>query len=277
MRPIVGTEAIAAGVLTRGALRWNYTAVHPNVYLPKEACRDLHTNAVAAWLWTGRKGIVAGRAAAALHGVQWIDDTVPIELIAKHGRSRPGVAVRSERIGDDEVCEIGELLVTTPSRTALDLARHLPRDAAVAHLDALAAATAVTPPEIRTLEERYRRARGIQAARVAVDLMDGGARSPRETALRLLLIDAGLPRPRTNVEVGDNTWSTAIAMGWDGPMVGIDFEEDEPIDGYRAVQHIEREELFHRLGWFHIRVRHQHAPRFIVHRARSALRQRGWR
>ena len=44
-----------------------------------------------------------------------------------------------------------------------------------------------------------------------------------------------------------------------------------------AVQHIEREELFHRLGWFHIRVRAEHAPSFIVHRARSALRQRGWR
>ena len=127
MWPIVGTEAVATGALTRGALRWRYTAVHPNIYLPKDARRDLFTNTVAAWLWTGRKGIVAGRAAAALHGVQWIEDTVPIELIARHGRRQPGVVVRDEQIGDDEVCEVGELLVTTPARTALDLARHLPR------------------------------------------------------------------------------------------------------------------------------------------------------
>ena len=118
MWPIVGTEAVATGALTRGALRWRYTAVHPNIYLPKDARRDLFTNTVAAWLWTGRKGIVAGRAAAALHGVQWIEDTVPIELIARHGRQQPGVVVRDEQIGDDEVCEVGELLVTTPARNA---------------------------------------------------------------------------------------------------------------------------------------------------------------
>jgi hypothetical protein len=98
MWPIVGTEAVATGALTRGALRWRYTVVHPNIYLPKDARRDLFTNTVAAWLWTGRKGIVAGRAAAALHGVQWIEDTVPIELIARHGRRQPGVVVRDEQI-----------------------------------------------------------------------------------------------------------------------------------------------------------------------------------
>jgi hypothetical protein len=277
MMPILGTEAIATGALTRSALRWNYTALHPNVYLPKESRRDLYINTVAAWLWTGRKGIVAGRAAAALHGVQCIEDTAQVEIIAKHGRRQPGIVVREERVGEDEVCKIADLPVTSTPRTALDLARRLHRDDAVAHLDALAAATGLTATDVWQLEERYRGARGMPAARVAIGLMDGGARSRRETALRLLLIDAGLPRPRTNIEVGDEIWSAAIAMGWDGPMVGIDCEEDGPIDGYRAVQHIEREELFHRLGWFHIRVRAQHATRSIVHRARSALRQRGWR
>jgi hypothetical protein len=173
MWPIVGTEAVATGALTRGALRWRYTAVHPNIYLDKDARRDLFTNTVAAWLWTGRKGIVAGRAAAALHGVQWIEDTVPIELIARHGRRQPGVVVRDEQIGDDEVCKVGELLVTTPARTGLDLARHLPRDA--------------------------------------------------------------------------------------------------------AVQDIACQELFQRLGWFHIRAHPQQSPTFILHRVRAALRQRGWR
>lgn len=275
MWPIVGTEAVAAGAVTRGVLRWNYTAVHPNVYLPNDARRDIYINTVAAWLWTGRNGIVAGQAAAALHGVQWIEDTVPIELIAKHGRRRPGVLIRDERICDDEVCKIGELLVTTPARTALDLARRLPREAAVAHLDALAAVTGITAIDIRSLEERHRAARGIRAARVAVDLMDGGARSPRESSLRLLLIDAGLPRPRTGIILRDDMWGAVIAMGWDGPMVGVDHDEGERIDGYHAVQNIECEELFQRLGWFHIRVRREHNRRSIVHRVRAALRQRG--
>jgi hypothetical protein len=167
--------------------------------------------------------------------------------------------------------------VTSIPRTALDLARHLRRDEAVAHLDALAAVTGITATDIWPLVERYRGARGIPVARAAIGLMDGGARSPRETALRLLLIDAGLPRPRTDICVSDDEWAARFAMGWDEPMVGVTCEGDEAIDGYRAVQHIESHELFQRLGWFDIRVRTQHAPSFVVHRVRTALRQRGKR
>ena len=82
------------------------------------------------------QGVVAGRAAAALHGAKWIDATTPVELIADHTRRRKGVIVHEERIASDEITCVGDLPVTTPSRTALDLARHLQRDVAVAHLDA---------------------------------------------------------------------------------------------------------------------------------------------
>ena len=68
MEVILGSEAIAAGRLTRGALRWNYTAILPGVYIPADARRDIATRAKAAWLWTGREGIIAGRTAAALWG-----------------------------------------------------------------------------------------------------------------------------------------------------------------------------------------------------------------
>jgi hypothetical protein len=274
MWPIVGTEAVATGALTRGSLRWNYTAVHPNVYLPNNARRDLYINTVAAWLWTGRKGIVAGQAAAALHGVQWIEDTVPIELIGTRGRRQDGVVIRDERIGDDEVCKIGELPVTSPTRTALDLARRLPRDAAVAHLDALAAVTGLTATDVVPLEERYRATRGIRAAHAAISLMDGGSRSPRQTSLRLFLIDAGLPRPRTDIRLSDDLWEATIGMGWEVPMVGVDCEDDR--SGLNAVQDIACQELFQRLGWFYIRAHSQHTPTFTLHRVRTALRQRGW-
>ena len=271
--PIIGTEAMAAGALTRGALRWNYTAIHPNVYLRNDARRDLYINTFAAWLWTGRKGVIAGPAAAALYGVGWIRDTVPVELIAKHGRRRPGIVVRDERISEDEVSVVAGLPVTSPARTALDLARHLPRDEAVAHVDALAAVTNVTLADVMTIADRYPRTRGIGQAPIALHLMDGGARSTHETRIRLLLIDAGLPRPRTNIAVGDDMWESVIALGWDGPMVGVGYEEHRG-DGYRAVQDIACEELFQRTGWMHIRVRAEHTPSSIVHRVRTALLHR---
>lgn len=153
-QPFVGTEAISEGTLTRGALRWNNTAVHPGVYVPNGAERTLYLNTVAAWLWTGRKGVIAGRAAAALHGAKWIDASTPIEVIAEHTRRRTGVVVHEERISADEITFIGELPVTTPARTALDIARHLTRDVAVPHLDALTAATGVTFDKVIALADK---------------------------------------------------------------------------------------------------------------------------
>ncbi|MBE1552834.1 hypothetical protein GGC64_006925 [Mycobacterium sp. OAS707] len=275
MLPILGTEAIASGALTRSALRWNYTALLPDVYQLKDARRDLYSNAVAAWLWTKRKGIIAGRAAAALHGVSWIEDSAQVEIIAEHGRRQPGVVVREERIGDDEISTIGELLVTTPARTALDLGRHLARDAAVAHLDALAGLTGVTRPDIAILEERYRGARGMPAARAAIALMDGGARSPRETALRLLLIDAGLPRPSTAISLSDDLWEATIGMGWEQPKVGVDCEESR--SGRNAAQDVACHDMLQRLGWYHIRVPPRQPQAVTISRVRRALRLRGWR
>jgi hypothetical protein len=274
--PFIGSEAVAAGVLTRGALRWNYNAIHPDVYQQKDACRDLYVNTVAAWLWTGRTGVITGQAAAAMHGVSWIGDTAPVEVITKHGRPRPGVVIREERIGDDEVVHIGGLPVTSPARTALDLGRHLERDTAVARIDALAGVTGLTADDIKFLEHRYQRARGIPAARIATELMDGGASSPEESQLRLRLIDAGLPRPHTNILVADDLWEAVIAMGWEGPKVGVDYYcEAEVTDRYGAIQQIATEELFQRQGWMHFRIRPDRTATHASHRVRAALRQRG--
>ncbi|OBF47579.1 type IV toxin-antitoxin system AbiEi family antitoxin [Mycolicibacterium monacense] len=275
--PLIGVEAIADGVLTRGQLRARYTAVHPGVYVPKHAERTLLVNVLAAWLWTGRRGVIAGRAAAALHGAKWVDTTTPIEVIAEHGRRRDGVIVREERIGDDEVVRIGELPVTSPARTAFDLARHLPRDAAVVHLDALAAATGVSAADTVPLAQRYRGARGVQRSRPALDLMDGGAQSPQETRLRLTLIDGGLPRPRTQIRVSDGYSEAFIDMGYDEPKVGLDYEGAHHASNRGQYVHdIGRAELIARKGWLDLRVVAEHSRRYILHRVRQAFAERGW-
>ncbi len=260
--PIIGSQAIAAGSISRGALRWNYAALHPDVYLPKGESRSLHINTVAAWLWTRRCGVIAGRAAAALHGVPWIDDDAPIELIARHGRRRPGVVIWEERLDDDEVVNLGGLPVTSPARTALDLARHLPRDEAVAHMDGLARVTGLTAEEIRLLQERFRRARGLQRARTAIELMDGGSKSPQATKVRLALIDAGFPAPSHQITVSDGGITTLIEMGYDAAKVGIDF-------GSSATHVLERME------WMIITA-HAKNPLTVVYLVKAAVIERGF-
>lgn len=274
--PFIGPEAIAAGRLTRGQLRWRYTATHPRVYLPKNTVPTLEARTVAAWLWSGRRGIIAGRAAAALHGADWIADDAPVELIADHGRRRPGIIVREERIMPDEICRIGDFRVTTPLRTALDLARFLPRDEAVAQLDALAIATGVKDGEVLELAARYRGLRGIRSARTALDLMDAGGQSPKETWLRLLLIDSGYRRPRTQIPVTDGFNEVFIDMGYEDVKVGLDYEGKHHATDRRQVVHdIGRGELIEREGWIDIRVVAEHSKAFILHRVREAFARRG--
>jgi hypothetical protein len=272
----IGGEAISGGV-TRGQLRWNYNAVHPRVYIPNGAERTVFLNTVAAWLWTGRKGIIARRVAAALHGAKWVDQSTPIEVIASHGRRRPGIIVYEQRISEDEITCVAGMPVTTVPRTALDLARHLPRNAAVAHLDALAAATGVTCADAFALAERYRGTPGIRRARLALSLMDAGAQSPRETRLRLWLIDDDLPAPRTQIRVSDGVKEAFLDMGYDEPMVGLDYDGEHHASNRKQYVHdIGRAELVDRQGWIDIHVVTEHTRGFVLHRVREAFRRSGW-
>jgi hypothetical protein len=109
------------------------------------------------------------------------------------------VLVREERIDEDEVCLIDRMRVTTPARTAVDLARRHPLGVAVAAIDALGQVVELKPADIELLINRYRGRRGMSQARAALNLIDCGAQSPKETWLRLLLVRADLPMPQTQV------------------------------------------------------------------------------
>lgn len=273
----IGSAALASGGLTRGRLRWNYRAIFPDIYLSKLVAPSLEQRTVGAWLWSGRRCVIAGRAAAALHGALWIDAMTPIEMIWRCGRPPTGIVVRSERIDADDIVVIDGMNVTTPERTAFDIARHLPRDLSVRHLDALARATGIKAAEIEILSERYPKARGIPRARIALPLMDGGAESPQETRVRLILIDDGLPPPRTQIRVSDGVNEAFIDMGYDEPKVGFDYDgEQHQTKRDRYVRDIGRAELVDREGWIDIKVVAEHSRRFILHRAHAAFARCRW-
>jgi hypothetical protein len=275
--PIKGSEAIASGSLTRAELRWRYRAVHPDVYVGKGADRTLQLRTHAAALWLPG-GVVAGRAAAALHGAKWVGSSTPVELIGTSRRPRDGVIVRDERIADHEIAQLGALTVTTPERTALDLARHLRRTAAIGHLDALAAAAGVKPEAVLTLAESYPGARGIRQARALLPLVDPGAQSPRESWLRLLFIDAGFPRPATQIPVSDGYTTAFVDMGWDEPKIGLEYDGDQHrSDRRQFVWDIGRHEILNRLDWLMIRVVKEHSRAFVLQRVHDAFQLRGLR
>ncbi|VEG52390.1 cullin, a subunit of E3 ubiquitin ligase [Mycolicibacterium aurum] len=270
---ILGTEAIAAGHLTPGQLRYGYRRVYPNVYVPRDFELSPIDSAVAAWLWSGRRAIITGRAAAALHGARWISEKVPIELAYDCKRPPVGIIARNDRIGDDEVIKIGSVLVASVPRTAFDLGRYLPLDRAVAHLDALANATGLTADRVRPLMDRYRGARGMKTLRAAVELMDGGAQSPRETWLRLWLVKNGLPRPRTQIPVlNDRGIPFAyLDMGWEDVRIAVEYDgAHHQTDRAQYIWDEQRLRLVRARDWLHIKVINEDDPREIIARVKRA-------
>ncbi|EUA30008.1 hypothetical protein I553_4263 [Mycobacterium xenopi 4042] len=153
---IVGSEALAAGSLTRSQLRWNYRRIFRDVYIRKEVPPSLAMMTVGAWLWSRRRAVITGRAAAALHGAKWVDECAPIELLWQNNHYPPGTIVRNEQWDVSEVTTVHGIPVATPARAGFDLARHLPRSMAIAHLDALARATGITQEDLMCLVDRYR-------------------------------------------------------------------------------------------------------------------------
>src|SRR5262249_27545555 len=103
---------------------------------------------------------------------------------------------------------------------------------------------------------RYAGARGVRCCRTAVDLMDAGAQSPKETWLRLLLIDAGYPRPRTQIPLYEYGAPVAhLDMGWPAIRVCVEYDGDQHrTDRAEYVKDMRRAEVIDRLGWLNVRV-----------------------
>ena len=273
----IGSEAVAAGRVTRHELRRWYNRIHHGVYAPKNAELSLRDRAIAAWLASRRNGVIAGVAASALHGAPYVDPAHPIELAGVKMRPQPGLVPRTECIAADEVTRIAGLPVTTRVRTAFDLGRHLDRPAALARLDALMWNQVFSIDDVAALAKRYPRAPGSRQLRELLPLVDGGAASPRESRIRLLLLDAGFPRPETQIPVVRGVTPVAwLDMGWRDFEVAVEYDGDHHRkDRRQYVKDIARLRMLEALGWIVIRVIAEDRPQDVIERTETALASRG--
>lgn len=276
--PFVGTEARAAGSLNRHQLRSKFARVHPDVYLPSYIAEpQLKQRIHAAWLWSHRNGVIAGSAAAFLHGTGWIDRDSDIELIYHNPRTPTGVIARRDLLLDDETSMIGGLTVTTPARTAFDLGRRGTSTEALIRVDALMRATAVSRESVSRLARRHRRARGLRQLEKVLQMADPGAQSPKETWLRLVLIRAGFPRPQTQIPItaADGYPIAYLDLGWPELKVAVEYDGDHHrMDRHQYVKDIRRREMLERMGWIIITVVAEDRRTDVVRRVGDALNRR---
>jgi hypothetical protein len=200
-----------------------------------------------------------------------------VELIHENRHRLPGLHTRGDRIEEDEITVVNGIPVTTPARTVLDLGCWYPTMSGVAAIDSLARATEFKAADVELLAQRYPGRRGIARARVAINLFDAGAQSPKETWLRLVLVNSGLPRPQTQIPVRDEFGSVIayLDMGWEHLRVAVEYDGDQHrSDRSQYNWDIRRLEVLHQLGWLVIRVVAGDRPARIVRRVKAALADR---
>ena len=275
-------------VVNKHQLRTRFRAIYPDVYLPRGITPTLAQRTTAAWLWSHRRGVVAGLAASALHGSRWIPDNAPVELIWTNARAPHGIRTRRDRLLPGEhqmvagmgagmgVGMVAGMVVTTPERTAFDLGRLTRRDEAVARLDALGNAAGFDRTAVVELARRHGGSPGLPRLLSALDLYDAGAQSPRETWLRLILVRAGFPRPRTQIPVLDESGYPRyfLDMGWEDVMIAVEYDGDHHRERPVFTNDIVRSEYIAYRGWTLIRVVAGAHPTDIVSRVRRAWRSR---
>lgn len=271
--PFLGSEAVSSGALTRYELRRYYRPIMFDVYLDKGVAPSLRQRTTAAWLWSRRAAVIAGLAASALHGAQYVDDEVPVELIWRNARSPAGVITRADLLHGSEHQTICGMPVTTPERTVFDLGRRGGLVTAVQRLDDLVRATDVKVAAVEELARGHRRARGLRQLEKALDLVDAGAESPKETWLRLLLIRHGYPRPTTQIPVVsiDGCRRYRLDMGWEDIKVAVEYDGDQHrTDRERWAYEVVRAEDIQDLGWLNVKATARTPGADVLRRVRNA-------
>ncbi|WP_233211158.1 DUF559 domain-containing protein [Mycobacterium sp. shizuoka-1] len=274
MQPFIGSAAVRRGEITRRALARGYKAVYRDVYLSRDVELTAQLRARAAHLATG--ATLCGLSAAAAFGTKWIDPLAPAEIIRADRHAARGIVVHTWDLESDETCLTASMPVTTAARTAFDIGRRGQLVQTIPVLDALMNATGLKYAAVEAIAERHPRARGVSRLRSTLPLVDGGAESPQESRLRLLLVQAGLPRPETQIEFRD--LHIRVDMGWREWKVAVEYDGVQHwTDGRQRAWDLERIAQLEAAGWVVVRISAEmmKRPNVIVERVATKLRAAG--
>ncbi|MEU4229702.1 DUF559 domain-containing protein [Nonomuraea sp. NPDC026600] len=172
-----------------------------------------------------------------------------------------------------DITEHKGVRLTTQERTALDCVRWLPRMEAVAALDQFLRRGV-------DLEALWHQSTSWHL-RDTLSLADQGAGSPRESWLRVILVDGGLPRPTTQIRVplADDRFAY-LDLGWPDFRVAVEYDGQQHHTSSADQLHDERRRAELRsLGWRIIAVRRDVFPgqtADLLHQVADTLIQQGW-
>lgn len=280
--PFRGSTALAAGQITRAVLQGRrYQRLFPDVYAAATPAPDLALRSRAAYLWAGGRGVIGGYSAAEWYGAWCAPREAPAEIMlpGTHRHPPTGLLVHQDQLAGDERRILRGMELTTPVRTAYDLARRLDLVEAVVALDALAGRFGFGPAEVLELAARHPRARGRRRLPGVVAHAEPLAESAMETRLRMLLVLAGLPRPVAQHGIADRrarivAWTD---LAYPKSRIAIEYDGEEHFSKARSMRDTYRDTRLVDLGWRVYRYRACDVygdPERIVADVRRALARR---
>lgn len=221
------------------------------VYVSGQVPDTLATRARALSLVLPTGAAVCRRTAAWLYGVDARaigerSSDPPLQVLVDARSTvihRKGVEGFSAGLFDsDEIVEIEGCRVTSPLRTATDLGRWLPRLEAVAVIDQFLRLDLVKLDALIEQVVRFARHKGVRQLAFAVRIADPLAESPGESWLRVVIVDAGLPRPRAQVEFLDGLGEVRfrVDLGYDEVKLGLEYMGVEVHSGIEKRQRDDR-------------------------------------
>ena len=256
---------------------------------------EVHAALLRALQWAPGEGkdIASHESAAFLGGCPDVaaPDSVHLTSIAGDRRRRlPGTTGHRGKVLPTEVVERDGVVLTNPAHTWLDLAATAWEDQLVVWGDWLVhpvwggdwdAVPFTTPKDLELLLTHHRGRPGIRRARAALDRVRVGSDSPRETLLRLALVDAGLPEPAVNLPIRD-AQGRIIHQGdlvYEEFRTTLEYEGRHHSDPDQVARDIARHEALAAHDWLELRFSARLAQdnwRPAIRKVRQGLRSRGW-
>ncbi|QCV87346.1 hypothetical protein FEZ32_02295 [Acidipropionibacterium jensenii] len=196
--------------------------------------RELQLDLIEATLPVlgGDDWVLSHVSAAALLGLPMTKDEQTTVWVTKppgdNSRHRkPWLVTRTCRITPQEICDVRGVRVTSPERTAVDMAREFGFVTGVMIADAVLGRGG-SAQHLQELTDRAFRRPGNRAARRVAEFADPAPESPGESLMRAMLEVQGCPRPVLQfiIRTPDGQFVARTDFGW--PEFGVIGEYDGP-------------------------------------------------
>jgi hypothetical protein len=231
-----------------------------NVYVSADLPDTVTLRVQAAGLVVTPGSVFCDRTAAWLHGVDVFDYREleilpPLEVVVlrdRHRVERRGCDGGERDLAPYDIMTLGNVRVTTPLRTALDLGCSLPRGSALAALDMFMRLHGVTLLMLEQSLPRYKGRRGVVQLRSLVPLADPRSESPGESIVRLAIHDDDLPLPEPQWWVFDmDVAKYRLDLAYPKHRVAVEYDGEEfheRTDEQKRADD-DRREWLRRKGW----------------------------